>query len=285
MILQPAMHMLGKDLIERPQMWQLVLEAGASALSVVAFSPYENHALIYEAIELDQSAPSPLRALEDAVYDNPMLLLDFKRVTVLYDTQRMAVLPVMAADSAEACLRSMFPPSGSRAEVLVDNVAGLGACVAFEVPADILGFLRRTFHNAEIGHPLAPTATYFGARHTSRPRGKTLVNITGDRLDLVTLGDGAPLALNSFRFVEPMDAVYYILASRNGLGLRDTDEIMIAGDRTVRAAISPVLRRYVRYVMPAIFPSAMFRAGKASLSAPFEMIVAPLVQGSVPIGG
>ena len=74
-----------------------------------------------------------------------------------------------------------------------------------------------------------------------------------------------------------MDAVYYILASRENLRLPDTDEIMISGDRTTRAAITPVLRRYVRYVMPAIFPSVMFRAGRASLSAPFELIVAPLV--------
>ncbi|MDE6527661.1 MAG: DUF3822 family protein [Muribaculaceae bacterium] len=269
--------MLGKDLIDRPQMWQLVLEVGASALSVVAFSTYEHHALIYEHIEFDKNVSSALRALEDAVYDNPMLLLDFKRVIVLYDTQRMAVLPAMAASGAELCIRRMFPPAGSRSEVLTCNVEGLDACVAFEVPADILGFLRRTFHNADIWHPLAPAASYFGVRHTSRPRGKTLVNITGNRLDVVTLGDGAPLVLNSFRFVEPMDAVYYILASRSKLGLRDTDEIMISGDRMVRAAISPVLRRYVRYVMPAIFPSAMFRAGKASLSAPFEMIVAPLI--------
>ena len=277
--------MLGKDLIDRPQMWQLVLEAGASSLSVVAFSPYENHALIHETISLDASAPSALRALEDAVYENPMLLLDFRRVMVYYDAPRMAALPGMAASSAGVCLQRMFPPSDVRTEVLVDNIPGMDACVAFEIPSDIPGFLRRTFHNASIGHPLVPVASYFGMKHSARPSGKTLVNITGNRLDVVTLGSGAPLVLNSFRFVEPMDAVYYILASRSTLGLRDTDEIMIAGDRDVRAAIAPVLRRYVRYVMPAIFPSVMFRAGKASLAAPFEMVVAPLMSPLPPAGG
>ena len=269
--------MLGKDLIDRPQMWQLLLEASSSALKVVAFSPYEDHALIYESVPFDASAPSALRALEDAVYDNPMLLLDFGNVTVFYDTPRMAALPAIAVDSAAECLRRMFPASGCRTEVIADAVAGMDAAIAFEIPADILGFIRRTFPNVRVGNPLTPVASYFGLKHTAHPYGKTIVNITGNRLDVVTLGNGAPLLLNSFRFVEPMDAVYYILASRKSLGLRDTDEIMIAGDRDVRAAISPVLRRYVRYVMPAIFPSTMFRAGKASLAAPFEMIVAPLV--------
>ncbi len=41
-------------------------------------------------------------------------------------------------------------------------------------------------------------------------------------------------------------------------------------------AAAPVLRRFVRYVMPAIFASTMFRAGRAALRTPFEMIVAPL---------
>lgn len=269
--------MLGKDLIDSPRMWQLVLEARASALSVMAFSPYEDHALIYKDIALDMSASSPLRALEDAVYDNPMLLLDFESIRVFYDTERMAAIPVLAADSASACLQRMFSPSETRCEVIVSIVDGMDAAVAFEISSDILGFLRRTFHNASIGHPLASVAAYFGAKHTSRPYGKTLVNITGNRLDVVTLGNGTPLMLNSFRFVAPMDAVYYILASRNSLQLRDTDEIMIAGDREMRSAVAPVLRRYVRYVMPAIFPSAMLRAGKDSLSAPFEMVVAPML--------
>ena len=50
-----------------------------------------------------------------------------------------------------------------------------------------------------------------------------------------------------------MDAVYYILAARKSLGLADIDEIIIGGDRLTRAQVTPVLRRYVRYVMPAIF--------------------------------
>jgi hypothetical protein len=56
------------------------------------------------------------------------------------------------------------------------------------------------------------------------------------------------------------------------------DEIILAGDPASRAALSPLLRRYVRYVMPAIFPSTMFRAGRAALRTPFELVVAPLVE-------
>jgi hypothetical protein len=73
-----------------------------------------------------------------------------------------------------------------------------------------------------------------------------------------------------------MDALYFILSTRQQLLMRDSDEVVVAGDRVARAALTPLLRRYVRYVMPAIYPSVMFRAGKASLSAPLEMVLAPL---------
>lgn len=258
-------------------MWQLVLEVRASALEVVAFSPYENHALIYERIDFDPAAPGMLRALEDAVYDNPLLLADFRRVTVLYDSPRLLPVPAFGAEASQAAYRAVFPEGlTGPGEVIVSPVPQLRTGIAFDIPADIAGFLRRTFPGVTILHPLAPTATYFRSRHPGRRRGKTIVNLSGNRLDMVVLGDETPLAINSFRFTEPLDAVYYILAARQRHSLLDTDEIMIAGDRATRAPLSAILRRYVRYVLPAIFPSVMFRAGKASLSAPFEMIVAPL---------
>ena len=269
--------MLGKDLITNPRMWQLVLEVRASALEAVAFSPYEDHALIYERIEFDPSAPGTLRALEDAVYDNPMLLLDFRRVTVLYDAHHMLVLPPAGESADRAAFRRVFPAAlTGGGEVLVNHMPQLPADIAYEIPADIAGFLRRTFPGIVIEHPLAPVATYFRAKHPTRRRGKTIVNLSDSRLDMVVLGDEAPLVISSQRFVEPIDAVYHILAARERHSLLDTDEIMVAGDTVRRVAVTAILRRYVRYVLPAIFPSVMFRAGKASLSAPFEMILAPL---------
>ena len=115
------------------------------------------------------------------------------------------------------------------------------------------------------------------SKYPARHRGKTLVNLRPDRTDVVILGDEAPLILNTFRVSDPMDSLYYILAGRQVNGLEPTDEIFIAGNRRLRNEVGALLRRYVSFVMPAIFPSVMFRAGKASLGAPFEMILAPVV--------
>ena len=139
-----------------------------------------------------------------------------------------------------------------------------------------LGFLRRTFNNPRIAHPLTPQALYFHSKYQQRAPGKMLVNLRGDRCDIVVLGDDAPMLLNSYEIHHPMDAVYYVMAVRKEFDIPPSQEIILAGDTASRGDVAPQLRRFVRYVMPAIFPSAMFRAGRASLRTPFEMVVSPL---------
>ena len=100
-----------------------------------------------------------------------------------------------------------------------------------------------------------------------------------DRLDLLAFGKDSLLLANTFRYRDPMDAVYYILACRQSLGLdAGSDELFLAGDKGVRETITPTLREYLAYVMPVIFPSAMFKAGKEALNAPFDLIVLPLCE-------
>lgn len=246
-------------------MWQLVIEPTATSLCVMAFSPIEHHMLISEEL--------PLVKLEETIYDNPLLLMDFKRTTCLIPAERFAVIPdILDGPLAELTFRTLFPYSTCR-ELLTDDLPGMKAKIVYEIPGDTLSFLRRTFNNPHICHTLTPLARYFHAKYPTRPRGKMMVNLRGDRCDIVVLGNDAPLLLNSYPIGAPMDAVYHIMAAREKLQLPTNQEIIVAGNNEQRAAVSPELRRFVRYVMPAIFPSTMFRAGRASLRTPFEMVV------------
>ncbi len=57
------------------------------------------------------------------------------------------------------------------------------------------------------------------------------------------------LQANTFLFSNPMDAVYYILASRSRHGLDPyNDEILLTGDQNIREEVTPVLRKYVSRV-------------------------------------
>lgn len=271
--------MLDKEMIKEPRMWQLVMEPTSDTLSVMAFSPIEHHTLIAEDIPLASSA-TPLKAFQEAVYDNPLLLSDFNRVTILLPERRAMPVPdMLSSDEARRqAFASAFPPATADGpeEIIAEELPGLGATMLTGVNREFLGFMRRTFNNPRVGHTLSPLALYFKAKHPTRPRGKMIANLRQGRCDIVILGDTAPMVMNSYPVRDPMDSVYYIMACREGFGLTPTDEIILAGDTASRGAVAPVLRRFVRYVMPAIFPSTMFRAGRAALRTPFEMIVAPL---------
>jgi len=56
-----------------------------------------------------------------------------------------------------------------------------------------------------------------------------------------------------------------------------TDEMQLTGSREVRAQMSPLLRRYVKYVMPAIYPAEAMRLGRNAMQAPLELILLALL--------
>ena len=103
--------MLDKDLIPNPADWRLIMRIDRDVLHVMAFSPREYDSLIYRALPLDRSATSRLKAIEDVVYDNPMLLNDFGRVDCLVSTPRYIITPDddTPVDDAFALMRKMFP--------------------------------------------------------------------------------------------------------------------------------------------------------------------------------
>ena len=43
-------------------------------------------------------------------------------------------------------------------------------------------------------------------------------------------------------------------------------------------AVAPMLREYVTYVMPAIFPAAAMRIGMDAMKAPFDLILMSLCE-------
>lgn len=272
--------MLEKGLIEQPHMWHLVMEVTPTVLRVAVYSLFDDHGMVTDTIRLSGEAPL-LQQFEEAVYENPLLLCDFAGTTIIWDTPRFQLLPGFVADdeTARLAFRAAMPeqPEEAPTTLIFNELPEIACRLAFEIPDDLLGFLRRTFNNSPISHPAGILTRYFSNKYPTRSYGKSIANLREGRLDLLTLGDTAPLMLTSYEIKEPMDAAYYILAARKLLNLKESDEIMIAGDREMRSAVAPVLRRYVQFVLPAIFPPTMFRAGRDSMTIPFEMAVAPIL--------
>lgn len=252
-----------------------------TAVEVVIYSTVEDNSLIHERIALDASASDYLQAVEDVMYANPLLVNGmFDRVCCLSCTAHYAMIP---ADTDEELTQKiageLFGNEALTYELLTDNTGDNRQDMLFAMDKPLASFLRRTFTNPDIHHRLYPLLRYFNVRSRLGNTGKMFVHFTGTLADIIVYGHDTPVYVNSFRYRDPMDAVYYIMAARRLCGLSEqTDGLVLAGDAGTRKAVMPLLRQYIATVMPAIFPSALFRAGKEALTSPFNMAVLPLCE-------
>ncbi len=272
---------LDSSLIANPRLYNLILRIEPMRLDVMIYNGGEDDTLVYRSIKLDASM-SQIAALEEAVYENPVLLGDFNSITVIIASADYAVVPEWIAGNPglEAKVAGkLLVNDDTDTELLTVPVPEAGVALLLTPCVRLLAFLRRTFNNPVILHHVAPLIRYFHSTERLGAAGKIFVNLRSDSLDIISLGSDGPKLVNTFRFRDKMDAVYYILACRELLKDDGEDyEILIAGNSELREEITPVLRKYVGYVMPVIFPSTMFKAARDTMKAPFDLIVLPLCE-------
>lgn len=269
---------LTAELVRLPQMSRMALCVSADMLDVVITSKVEDNSLIWRRIPLSGASGATTRVLEETVYDNPLLLAPFSHIDIVFDTRRFLAVPAdrAADDNAAAMLETLYPDL--EFEPLVNDIPG-NAVIASAVDADIMHFTGRTFPEARRMHRLTPLCRYFGSRNRGGNGGRMHVHLHGNFVDVVAYSTGHLLTANTFEAAEVSDALYYILASANGIDFDDTvDRMMLSGDSERREALLPMLRRYYPHAMPAIFPSAMLRAGSQALAVPFELSLLPICE-------
>jgi hypothetical protein len=269
---------LNKELIETPSLWRLSLLVDDDNLVVVANSTVEDASLIHVKLPYDSAAASPIRAIEDVIYSNPLLLSDFNKVECVVRSKQFLITPASVDEQATTAIAKKLWTDGNLT-VMIDQVPQLDINIVWAIDTQLINFMVRTFSNPRIVHHLTPLTRYFSRKSRLGNSGKMYVNIHRNYIDVIVFRSGKASLINSFEYQDKDDATYFILAAAKEAGFNlDDDELLVCGDVALREQIMPSLRRFVNYVMPVIFPSTMFRAGKEALNAPFELILLPLCE-------
>ncbi len=267
---------LTKDLIPDPRLWRLCLRLDAECLQAMLCSSADRSQVICRRLPVDTQMPSPLRALEEVVYDNPLLLSDFRRVSIAVDEPRHLLVPPEVPP-----LPALFSlPDPDAVDLIKSECGATNAVSIMALDAEMAAFLRRTFVNPVICHRLSPLCRYFTALGAKGNTVKTYVHLQNAALDVIVTDRAGLVMANTFRFRVLSDAVYYILACRQTLGLGHADgETLVCGDPSLRDQAMTALREYLVSVMPVIFPSDMLQAaGDAALGIPYDLLVLPLCE-------
>lgn len=266
---------LTKDLVADPTRNLLELLVDSRGIDMATFVPAEDTSLIYRRIDFDQAALSAESALEESVYDNPLLLCQFRRTSCLIDTKRFLIVPGEHADRAPDYLSELYPDDSL--EIICDTIDASGATLAAAVPRKTLGFLKRTFNNPRVSHRLTPLCRYFGHRTRFGNSGKLHVHLHRGCCDVIAFAGERLLMANTFAAPTAADASYFALAAAQELEFdTECDRMIVSGDTAHREELMSTLRRYIPHTMPMIFPSDMLRLGREAMDTPFEIIAGVL---------
>lgn len=269
---------LTTDIIDKPKLWRLYLEVTNDALEMVVYSTFHDQSLIHRRLPFDIAASSREQALGSIIYDNELLLADFAHVNILIDSPRFMIVPAaVSEDTAMSMATSMW---GEDFMLLTDRLPVTGVKLITAADKATAVFLRRTYPTVTPRNPISQLITYFYNKDCLNNSSKMYAHLRHDgRLDIIHFDNQKLRIANTFVTANVDDMVYYtLLATQNtGFDLRN-DDFMICGTSPLRDNFQAMIRKYATYVMPVVFPSQMYHAGKAALESPFELIVTPLCE-------
>ena len=163
------------------------------------------------------------------------------------------------------------------ADVAMCALQRCGTNLAFEITSGVLSFLQRTFNTPPIYHHLHPLCEHYKRLNEGTEISRMFLNMSPSRMDMVMYSKGLMTLANSYDYHSPEDAAYFALHAWDSMGLdRLSDEVQLTGDKAARNAIAPILRDYIGFVMPAIYPAAAMRLGHDAMKAPFDLILLAL---------
>ena len=265
--------------LSHPEQWSLELSLLPAAINFILHNRLQADSLIVRSIKLDTTSGDYLKAVENAVYDNPVLLEDYARVQVAVYSPHFVLLPptVTTDDDTEALLHAAY--ADSEGEAMLTALPHCGLSIVSEVANGLQSFLQRTFNTPVVCHHLFPLCEHYEQLNAHATISRMFVNLNEHSMDMVVYRKGRLEIANTYNFRTVDDAVYFVLAAYEACGMdRMTDEIQLTGSRTLREQLTPVLRRYINYVMPAIYPAAALKLGHDAMQAPFDLIMLALCE-------
>ena len=271
-----------KDIhISNPELWTLSLGvSNVGGIRLFIYNDNEANSMVCRNIAIDKNMSNDddyLKAVEDAVYDNPLLLGSFKKVSILAESPHFLFLPPGYGDDEAVgnVFAKTFPEDCG--DIVISRGNACGADVAFSLRKGLHGFLLRTFDNPAVRLNLEVLSSHFIGKNNYSTVNKEYVYIHDNKVDVCVFKRGRLQLANTFVFRYNNDAIYYILGVWNMFSLDPvSDEIQIAGDKEVKDAIVPVLRDYVTYVLPVIMPPSAMKMGNDVVKAPLDLILLSL---------
>ena len=261
--------------VQRPELWTLLLCVGPENVQYMLYAASQAQSLITGEVAIADTGEGYLKSLENAVYDTPLLLDDYGSVRVLLHSPHFVVLPAgVTPEQATAALALQFPDD--HGEVLVTAVPHCGVDIAYTLEPGVANFVQRTFNTPPVYHhlyPLCEHATTALGGDTTR----MMLDVRSRDLDMAVVKNEHLLLATSQRCHAVSDAAYLAMQAWTSYNLdSEHDELQLMGEAAAVDELTPQLRQFIHYVVPAIIPAAELQLGPKAMDAPRNLLMLAL---------
>ncbi len=261
---------LTPDLLADPSLWTLRVRIAPGSLSALLVGP---EGADRRVIGLSEPLTDPsLPTLENAIYDNPLLLSDFAAVNVVISTNQLALFPPEVDDNQAVSIAE---------DILLPDSEAARAPLFMEIPryrllalidADTLNFLKRTFPDAKFQISLGVFANTLGNFRPADNRALLAVGEPGALSVCAYSPEGQLTFANRFEVTGPEDCAYYLLAVAGRLA----DTMTLGGDHDLRNLTIDRIHRAEpdAQVIPLSLPAPLLNLLRQAPDLPLELFLA-----------
>ncbi len=260
--------------IHRSELWTLILRVSHNAVKFILYNDEEENSLISRELPIDTNTTDYLKALQNCIYDNPVLLHDFKKVAVLVESPHFVIVPDALSDDDSMHDLMDYVYVTDRGDCEICELENGRSSIAYTLPKGVGAFFCRTFFSPLVVHQLVPLVRYSCEKSAKSSLAKMMVHMSDGVMDLCVCRNGELMMANTFKYKDTDEVVFYILNAWQNLSLDvRSDELQISSEKNMRDVIMPQLRKYISFVMPIIFPASAMKIGQDAIKAPFDLIL------------
>ncbi len=266
---------LQPGLLPQSKLWHMALRLGPESIEALFLPPVSSHPPVWRSVEVSQSSPSRLKDVQDAIYDNPLLLSEFKAIDCVVATSRALMLPRAIADDeqlAKAAIETVWDHPADHLHVAECGVENAVAVMALDRETE--SFLTRTFYDVRLSHPLGLLTKMVSLQSAESP--VMLASCRRGGVDVVACSGKRLLLANSFSSEVTVDTLYYIAACLNQLGRSEKCNVAlrICGSAELLAEARRLLPHHDP--APFVLPSELWGAGSEANNIPPELLAVTL---------
>ena len=194
----------------------------------------------------------PLTAnLKTAIEETDMLRHTYGTVNILLADAGYTLIPKeYYAEQHESELYQYNFASATNHDVVMHNRVGDEQAVAlFAVEKQLHKYIIKQYPKATIYAAISPLINFGVERSYATGKKYCLLHLCKHSIDFMCYENAAPLFVNSFRYKDVADALYFLLNCWNTLGLSQTDDTLhVAGQSRQGKSLTKELEKFIQHI-------------------------------------